>query len=328
VGRGLRRVGLAGILLGLSIVACGQADRDPQAEVREAYGTVVERFDAGDHDGVCKRLTAAARARATGSSDVRRCGARLGRILAEDRRTTSRVRPKRRALLAVRAADGRATATIAMSRRIPGTVPLVAEDGVWRLDSLTVRPSISKSRWAPATAQTKSFSDLREALGRLGLCVPLDEDGLAGQGTGGCLIDLASPSVPVIVLTAVGDFELARCRASFRLYFDSVNIIGYDAAFSGNGFCDRVRTCRREGRSDDHWSGSRIPSATGSVALRLGICVGTPAGRAEGEQTIELARRRDRWWGHPADYPVGESSIQLGGRWTVRPAGSAARLPG
>jgi len=279
---------------------------------------------AGDARGICALMTDTARTRATGSPRIGACGDKLAELLVKRRQSTSRMRTGSRELKSLRVTGSNATAIVALNELVPGVIRMVERDGAWKLDSLAVRPLQARSKSKRVVEGTsESFSDFREWAGRQGLCPPVE-----AVRNGSCSLEVSASAAPLILLTALGDFEVARCAAVYRLYIDTINIIGHDVEFFGSPRCSRMEICRdRRSGLRNPWWGNKVPGADGVVALRLNVCLETSDGRVAGMQFLELRRDGRAWRLRPADYPVGESSLQIGGRWRVEPRGVASEVP-
>jgi hypothetical protein len=314
------------LVVAIGAPACAGDERTPKEQLTAALEELQARFDSGDLDQVCAGMTPAARERATGSPGTAGCPRAVARLLSPGRRVTSSARAARRRVLAVELRGERATATVTLNDRIPGALELARRDGRWKLDDLAVHPIPAKSTWDEATGtSSEGFSVYRVAAGRRAPCPQITRISQAGGGAvdGGCALTVTSPSAPFILLSAFGDFEIARCRGRYLLYVDnSSNVFAHEVEFSGKPPCRRIAHCKdKETGLRYPWQGQRVPSGAGVVALLNDICVNTPAGRVRGLQVTELRRRQGDWTARPPDYPVGAGSIQIGGRWDVEPDG-------
>lgn len=315
------------LFAGAGFVACG-ASETPEQRVAMTLDRLRQQLDDGDFAAVCKGMTGQARMQATGQLRTRRCGDELARLLAPGRRSTSRVRSGRRDVLSVRVSDDRARATVSLNRWVAGVVRLIESDGDWKLAALTVRPR-SKTSWAQLNADSQSFSDFREAIGRDGLCPAVSREGPGPGGFmyDGCTLRISTQAARLVLLTALGDFEVANCRASYGLYIDSANIIGQDVVFSGGPSCRKIVPCP-EGTGVGLWGGNRMRYDHTIAVLRLNVCLNTPVGTMRGPQIVSVGHRGSDWTtAQPADHPVGSSPLQLGGHWRVTSVDGTVRLP-
>lgn len=230
-------------------------------------------------------------------------------------------------MIAVSARGDRAQAIVTLNKRVPGRLRLVKRDGEWKLTRVTAAPIPERSRWRLAGARVAPVVLARMRDERRTPCprlAPVDRN--AHDPTrGGCAFRVTSRDVPVLLLTAFGDFRIARCSASFDLSM-APNLLGLLAdriAFAGPGLCDEMKRCA-DGETGLRypWQGDKLGKRTRPpFDAQLDICVNTPLGRARGMQFFRVVKDGKTWTVKPHDYPIGASSIQLGGRWRVAPAG-------
>lgn len=128
-----------------------------------------------------------------------------------------------------------------------------------------------------------------------------------------------------MALTALGDFAVAHCRSNLVLNAasNSTGLLADHIEFGGPGLCNRVRHCA-DGETGLRypWQGNKLEGPfSPTVDAKFDICLNTPIGRARGMLYLRLTRRGDGWVAATHDYPIGESSVRLSGRWTVSPDG-------
>lgn len=288
----------------LALAACGDDPDTPRERVAAALADARERFSTGDLAGVCDG-----------------CEPRLMRLLAQSGATLA---DSGREVLAVDGSGARAKATVRLGRWLPGTIRLREDGDVWRLSALEARPIPERTKWEPLTGGTDEYSETRKRLGRQRLCPPVDRVGLTPSGLvlDACSMNLRTGAATVTVLTAFGDVEIARCKASYQLYVDSANILGHRVRFRGGPICRRVSSCR-----GDMWAGYWIPPPGPGFALRYEVCVDTPVGKMSGAQVVRFVRRGSGWEARVADHPVGESAVLVGGTWRVADVEAPVRVP-
>jgi hypothetical protein len=309
------RIGIVAALLAAASAAgaaCG-GDADPGAEeqVAAALREVRASFAAGDVGGVCAR-----------TSGVASCD-RTVRFLVDRAKRRGRGATAPGGLVDVRLAGGRATAIVGLKPRIPGAVRFVEEDGAWKLADLRVRPLLARSRWRAASGQIEAIQIAQTRGGRRVVCSPwvFDKGAREPARDSGCTFRVASAGAPVTMLTAFGALEVARCRAGYSLAGDGLAGISVDrVGFAGPGLCAEIAHCRHgETGLTYPWQGSKAEGPYRPIHFAIDICVNTPLGRVRGMSHWRLTRRGRDWAIAPYDYPVGESSIQLGGLWDLRP---------
>jgi hypothetical protein len=302
------RVVALGLLAVAQLNGLGCAPQSPEEQVSAAIADLGRRFKAGDLVGVCGELTSRARARATGSTEVGECSRALGHLLAPHARSASIQRSGRRRVMAVEVKGATAKAIVTLNGRMPGSLRLVRRGGGWKLDDLRVRPLPRRSTWKE-TRQIANLSPLRRRGARRERCPAITMVTQTGAGgvRGGCSFGVTSDDASFLMLTALGDF-------------DETNVIVHEVEFSGPPPCDRIGHCQ-DGETGLRypWQGNGIPTRRPGVVLQIDICVNTPFGRVRGLQITELRRLHRNWTALSVDYPVGDRSMQIGGRWDVRP---------
>jgi hypothetical protein len=237
----------------------------------------------------------------------------------------SALRPSGRSVLDVRRDIRGATATVALHKRVPGELRFVERDGAWRLARLTLTPAVERSSWPLKDAQSKIAHVTRLRDGRRVPCPAIEriEHGGRDAVAGGCELRFNSSDLAVRLLTAVGDFTVGRCQASFvvntspgltALLVDHIDL-------SGPGLCSGAAPCA-DGETGLRypWQGTiRKSGFSNGVDVSFDVCLNTRVGRVRGMIYLRLARRADSWAVALHDYPAGDSSVMLGGRWSVAP---------
>lgn len=140
---------LAALALTIGWAGCGGDDQqaeEAQKHVRTAYAELQSRFEARDAQGVCARISAAAKQQVgtlghaqptTCVRDIRQ----LFKWMKKDDAASAEARPR---LVSVAVDDDGATATARLGANATGRIPFVDEDGKWKLDNffgITAPPS-------------------------------------------------------------------------------------------------------------------------------------------------------------------------------------------
>lgn len=305
------------------VVSCGNEPADPGAQMQAELDELRVALAAGDAARVCARVAEAA------------CPKVARYLIEHGRPDVTPLRSGRRTVIDVDRVRDRAVATVTLNERIPGRLGFLQRDGEWRLTGLAVRPDEGRSRWRWATnSQVESFRAGRMRAGERAPCPPVTAIVHAGHSAvrGGCRFRVASRRTRVVMLTALGDYEVARCASSHLLHIASntTAILADRIRFGGHGLCKRIRRCR-DGETGLRypWQGSKLRGRFAPpLHMQLDICVNTPLGRARGMFHFELTRDGDRWTAMPSDYPIGASSIQFGGASTFKPGGLMLRPSG
>lgn len=309
---GWRSWALTLALLATACVGATSCGDEPGAEeeIASALEQVREDFDARRAAAVCARTS-------TGP----RCPTTVGHLLDRAAASTSSVRSGEREVVGVKVRGGTATATVTLSDRVDGRLRFVRGDGRWKLADLGIRADLERSRWKDVPAVLEDPQDPDTPLP----CPPILRVVHHGPRPvrGGCVLRLASDDMAIVMLTAFGDFAVARCgvRLAIHMASNSTGALADQIEFRGRGICAKARACR------DGETGLRYPwqgdTPRGTLAagmhLRFDICVNTPLGRARGMLHYRLAKQGGELVATPYDYPIGESSLQLRGAWDVKP---------
>lgn len=305
-----RTVALLGVLCAGALVAGCADEADPEREIVATLQEIRTDFDAGRVRRACARMAVGPRCRA------------ILRLLADRAApSASSVRAGERKVVEVQVRRGVATAVVTLSERVPGRLRFVEAEGGWKLADVGVRADLRRSRWKALPA---SFGGSRPEPKRLA-CPPITRivhHGVAPV-SGGCSLRFSTDDMAVVLLTAFGDFEVARCAfgLTFHAASNTTATLADRIRFRGHGICSKVRAC------PDGETGLRYPwqgdPVRGSLAagmhLRFDVCVNTPLGRARGMLHYDLVNRGDNLVARPHDYPIGESSVQFVGVWDVQP---------
>lgn len=305
------------VLLALAatiLSSCGDRSPDHAAQVEQTLEQIRQAFDAGDVAGVCA-LHAIERARCVATTRFLRDRGRLD---------TSSMRSGERRVLDVRVRGRRAVATVTLNKRVPGRLGLVERDGVWMPTDLRVRPIEDRSRWRTTSVISETVRATRTTGSGSTPCpaTRLLSNSAYVALRGGCVLRLTGDEMPLLMLTSLGDFVVARCSSSFSIHLEPIaSTMRVDRIrFRGPGMCAETRRCRDgETGLTYPWQGGKLRGPYEPMQTRFDICVNTPLGRARGMLYFRLDRRGTRWTATTDDYPIGESSIQIGGAWDVAP---------
>lgn len=223
----------------------------------------------------------------------------------------------------IRVEGDRATASVTLTPRIPGEVELRRRDGRWRLLDVRVTPVPERSTLAIAGRAGDDLAVWDLTGGKRFECPPVTRIDTEGDAAvdGGCAFGVTSKAAPLIVSTLFGDQRLATCRGLFRFHVLPPRQVVFDhVLFGGPGACRSTSRCRHgETGLTYPWQGERLARPDGESAIRVDLCVNTPAGRIRGLQMLELEDRGGDARLRPYDHPAGASSVRLLGSWDVRP---------
>jgi hypothetical protein len=312
ISRSMRLLGgmVLACVVATASIACGD-EPDVEEQVGAALAEIRDDFDAGRIASACARMSVGAG-----------CREKLRLLRERAQPSTSSLRSGRREVVDVRSKGGRATAVVTLNKRVDGRLRFARRGGEWRLADIGVRADPKRSRWKPATGQLRDFSLPKM---RLAACSQMRRILHHGRHPvrGGCVLRFSSDDMAIVMLSAFGDFTVARCsmRFDFHAASNTLGTLADDIDFRGPGICARARPCA------DGETGLRYPwqgdGLTGSfsdgVHLRFDICINTPLGRARGMLHYRLVERDGELTARTYDYPIGESSIQLVGAWQVEP---------
>lgn len=300
--------------------ACGQEIAAPEERIQAQIDAMRSAFEARDVAGVCALTTAP------------RCPATIGYLLEHGRASTSPARSGKRDVVEV-TVDGRlATAIVTFHDRIPGLLRFRERGDGWKLADVSLSPVEARSSWRWVTATgIESFRSWRMRGSRSVPCPPITSIAHAGMAAvrGGCRFQVANSDLAVLMFTALGDFEVARCAGSHMLHIasNSTAILADRIRFLGPGICGPIQHCE-DGETGLRypWQGSKLRGRfTPPLHMQIDICVNTPLGRARGMLHFQIARNGRSWTATPYDYPIGESSIQFSGSSRMSPGGLETR---
>jgi hypothetical protein len=290
-------------------IGCGD-EPDVGEEVGAALEEIREDFDAGRIASACARMTVAAS-----------CLEKLRLLRERAQPSTSSLRSGRRDVLDVRSERGRATVAVTFSERVGGRLRFIRRSGEWRLADIGLKADLTRLRWKPAMVADRDPS-LQEIPRRCPLITRVRHHG-RDPVHGGCVLRFASDDMAIIMLTAFGDFTVARCsmRFDFHTASNTFGTLADDIDFGGTGICTKARPCA-DGETGLRypWQGDDLAgSLSVGLHLRFDLCINTPLGRARGMLHYRLFKRGRDLVARTYDYPIGESSIQLAGAWEVEP---------
>lgn len=307
MGSRVRAVAMAvsgAIALGATVIACGDdesAGPDGRGDAAAALERIRTDFDAGRVAAVCRTVAQP------------RCRELVAFLRERPAADGSAADPARHEPLGVRVAGDRATIRIALGGGIDGRVRMVSRGGEWKLAGIATRPDPGPRPWEPS----------REAVKTPLVCPRISAIAHRGRDAvrGGCAVRLRGPETSLVMLTAFGDFVVARCSLDFTINLSSnvTDVLADAIVVRGPGICRGTRRCA-DGETGLRypWQGD-LPRGAPSAGMRLrfDLCVNTPLGRVRGMWHYRLVRRDGEVLVRAYDHPVGESSIQLLGTWTA-----------
>lgn len=129
--------GAATLAVITSVSACGGGGADEEPRIRRAYVDLQGRFEARDPNGVCARISEAAKEQvgSLGHAQPTTCVRDIRQMFKWVTQGAARdvARPK---LMRVAVDGDAATITARLVGETTGRIPFVEEDGDWKLDSL------------------------------------------------------------------------------------------------------------------------------------------------------------------------------------------------
>ena len=159
-------------------------------------------------------------------------------------------------------------------------------------------------------------------------CPAVDADDLR-KLRGGCLVEMHSHAMTIVIRSVVGDLEFGTC-----LYEHDMRVDGSGGTYlegllgGGPSPCNDTGACDHD--DELPWQGQIEAAPDGSLTHVIDACLDTCMGQFVGELRVSLERVGNRWRQTADSVLVGDSGYQIDGSWTmeqrhldIRPSGSA-----
>lgn len=317
-------VASAALVVALGAAGCSD-DAEPSApdgSPIDAVHEVQDAFSAEDMATICNRLTLPAQKQAAEIAggeptscvrDVRRAffGPLHELSEADDPDVIKDVdRVGSTAAVTVRQDDGW-TADVTLKLR-DGTWKLAGFIGVPPPDRQTIEHNMRSHPFPVYDAEALRASD--------GAGTPCSDlsDWNHPKITGGCKLEVSAAKLPIWILTAFGDVELASCAVAYRVSVapQAHTWTNRLVVRSGNQpACSRIALCRTEDNEPRPWKGRLVDQGDGSYLHHMYICLRTSVGMFVGDLVMRLVPQGDGWRVEPTDR--GTAGVKLFGKLAV-----------
>jgi hypothetical protein len=169
--------------------------------------------------------------------------------------------------------------------------------------------------------------------GRRTPCPPVDSRN-PRELRGGCVVDMISRDIEVLVRTVVGDTKLGDCLYRHDMRVDARGRTYLEGIGAGGPSpCNDLEACDRHDVRP--WHGQIEAAPDGRLTHVVDACFDTCMGQFAGELRLTLERVGNRWAQIADRALVGDSGYRLDGGWDVerrnldiRPAAGDAAGPG
>lgn len=305
-----RRIGagVATLALALGGWGCGGGD-EPAETPATGIRALQAAFAADDLAALCQRMTPAARedAGSMGHGVPTTCRRDLRRALEMIEQGGRWGAPP--AIARVDANGDRATAILEQESGWQAAVPLVKEDGVWKLDAFfgtggaefDVLEKNLRDRPFPDGADGRPVA----VANRDGECAELS-DARYPHIRGGCKFTVSSRDVPVRMLTPFGDFKFGSCAFDYVVWVDSRGRTWTREWFTDSKTtpgCADLNACYTEDEAFP-WKGRLVADGSGGFLHHMDICLRTCVGRYAGVVVMRFARQGRGWRVEPTGRDV------------------------
>jgi hypothetical protein len=363
-----RRLGSSGAavlvawsLLVAGLAACGGDDGTTQdrpviqpvlresgsaREVAQTVRTLQRAFVDRDPVGIC-RLTSKSAQKQAGKgahSTVTTCPRDVREFFAAIRRGGGWREGSLPSVVAIDVEGDRATATVATDVSDRTDLPLVHEEGRWKLDAFFGTPVpqakqvTEELREARFPAQRAAAVTVSEHDGRS--CGELS-DARYPVVSGGCRFRVRSTDAVFDVKTVFGEFKLADCRLSYhvlvdgagRTWVDKLEIAGSPKVENACGdinSCWKMMTNSAGGRQAAYlpWKGRISGDGDGGFTHTVDVCMATCVGYFVGELRVPIRADGKEWRVDGARAAIGPSGLEMDSRMTVDATGLRLREAG
>lgn len=301
-------VAVSGATTGCSGEDSASGAADPAAAIRDAQ----DAFAAGDAAATCDRIAKDAGTIEHGTpTSCERAVRHLFGAMPRGRWSKG----ERPHVARVDAEGGRATAIVEDQAGRAAKVRLAKVDGSWRQAALIGMPlrefdefedhlrafDLPASRSKPINVVDGSGAP----------CPPL-RNGNYPRVKGGCVVEVSGRNVPIRLLTAFGEFELAKCTVGYRI---AVSPSGrtWTSKVTFQDFlleaCSKLEPCLTNAWAFKPWAGQLESDGDGSYTHRMLICLRTGVGLLGGELVMRLTRDGDGWKVKPSG--EGDTGLQI-----------------
>lgn len=271
-------------------------------------------FLASDYEGICARMTAAAKREAGSAAhsepttcvpDVRK----LFGLIEKGDGWRNRGEPR---VTKLTLEGDQATATVALGQQL-ADIPFVKEGGEWKLNGFFGGPlkraesyqrRVQRTPFPAAQAPSALGDTTVEVRNRDDDACPDLSEAQFPVITGGCKFDVSSGKVPLTMslLTIFGDFQFERCRLDYRVYADGAGRTWIDRIeVNGDvdGACGDVNACYSKEGAVLPWKGRLRNNGDGSFIHRIDMCLRTCVGSFTGDLVVRMAPEEDGWRAEP-----------------------------
>jgi hypothetical protein len=323
----------------LAATGCGDDSgaASPAAD-REEIGSLLtaaqRAYEREDFESVCKLLSPGARRQvgAAAGHPPADCRSGLAETSALAARRKSGVAPERQRVGRIAVHGDRAQALVSHSADVTLNVPLVREDGSWRIDavygdlpagrqpersgsnSVAHRPVWDAEGLSPlASGDVKAERVFPDGT-KVG-CSAVDASAPPAK-RGGCVLDAEGPSMRVQIHSAFGDTLSRTCDLSLRAWFSGTGEVLVSVAPGRERLCPAMVLCRRQ--YGQPFEGVLVPNRARQFILRLQTCLDADIGRFAGDLTSVLRPDGVVIRMSPSPKGVGRSGWVFDGDWMLR----------
>ena len=161
-------------------------------------------------------------------------------------------------------------------------------------------------------------------------CPAVDDSDL-GALRGGCLVDMYSRELDIVVRSVVGDMVFATCKYWHDMRVDGSGRTYLESIDPGGPYpCNDLNACNH--KDVRPWRGRIEAAPDGRLTHVVDACFDTCMGQFAGELRLGLERVGDRWVQTADRALTGDSGYRLAGGWytekrnviDIRPAGGSA----
>lgn len=300
--------------------------------VTRAIDELQQAFVARDHAAICAGLTDAAADQVglAAHGQPTRCERDLRRMLGLIRRGNGWRHEGRPRVIAVDRVGAEARATVALDEHWRAQVPMALEDGRWRLDGMfgdkplearQASRALPGSDFPPLYAPDVEVTDVSGSP-----CPALAAKDYPGV-SGGCVLKLSAPAMPVVFLTPFGDFKFGDCSIDYRVHVDSSGRTWTDKwVVAGDLACADINSCDDYSKGPPEpfevsetvpWRGVIRSEGDATYLHEMDMCLQTCVGYFIGKLNVRLTEEDGVWRAEPID-GGGDTGFHIGHRLRVR----------